>query len=45
MISIELSKKQKVWTKNNYMKLAEEEEEEGRQFSFGSVGEAKFRFF
>jgi hypothetical protein len=43
MISIELSKKQKVWTKNNYMKLVEEEE--GRQFSFGSVGEAKFRFF
>jgi len=26
MISIELSKKQKVWTKNNYMKLVEEEE-------------------
>jgi hypothetical protein len=31
-----------MWTKKNYMKLAEEEEK-GQVF-FGSVGEAKFRF-
>jgi len=29
-----------MWTKKNYMKLVEEEE--GKQFSFGSVGETKF---
>ncbi len=40
MISIELSKKQKVWTKNNYRKLVEEEESQA--IFFGSVGEAKF---
>jgi hypothetical protein len=28
-----------MWTKKNYMKLVEEEE--GMQFSFGSVGETK----
>jgi len=31
-----------MWTKKNYMKLAEEEEK-GQVF-FGSVGEAKFQF-
>jgi hypothetical protein len=33
----------RMWTKKSYMKL--DEEEKGRQFSFGNVGEAKFRFF
>jgi hypothetical protein len=32
-----------MWTRKNYMKLAEEEE--GMQFSFGSVEEVKFQFF
>jgi hypothetical protein len=32
-----------MWMKKNYLKLVEEEE--GMQFFFGSVGEAKFRFF
>jgi hypothetical protein len=31
-----------MWTRKNYMKLAEEE---GMQFSFGSVEEVKFQFF
>jgi hypothetical protein len=32
-----------MWTRKNYMKLVKEEE--GKQSSFGSVREAKFRFF
>jgi hypothetical protein len=43
MISANFQRSERMWMKKNYMKLVEEEE--GRQFSFGSVGEAKFRFF
>jgi hypothetical protein len=32
-----------MWTKKNYMKLAEEEEE--AKLSFWGVGEVKFSFF
>jgi hypothetical protein len=32
-----------MWTKKNYMKL--DEDEKGRQFSFGNMGEDKFGFF